>query len=206
MATSTLKKITPANIGAVNKAGDTMTGPLTMDSNLFGALGNTGFRSNVGDGALSYLSTSDDFYGSGNDWNHFIICNHGNGETYYNYVLRLPFGDSPKYKRQMGGTSAQTPWYDFLTSEKTVTVEQGGTGGTTKPSAREGIGIRYTNIAIPTSPTVTSIGSNYQIVNVFPFSPDPGITFSALLINGLWQIYCNKPGNGLVANILYFDI
>lgn len=122
--------LTPANIGAVNKAGDTMTGPLTMDSSLFGALGSTGFRIGVYPGALSYMATDDDFYGSGGGWGHFIICNHLNGETDYNYMLRLPFWDSPKYKRQMGSTSAQTPWYDFLTSEKTVTVLQGGTGMT----------------------------------------------------------------------------
>ena len=133
--------LTPANIGAVAKTGDTITGPLTMNSNLFGALGSTGFRITDESGALSYLCTADDFYGSGGGWNHFIICNHGDGATYYNYVLRLPFEDNPKYKRQMSSTSNQTPWYDFLTSEKTVSVLQGGTGATDAAGARNNIGL-----------------------------------------------------------------
>lgn len=174
-------EITPANIGAVAKTGDTMTGPLTMDSNLFGALGSTGFR-NVGpNGALSYLCTENDFYGSGGGWGHFIICNHGNGETYYNYVLRLPFWDSPKYKRQMGGTSAQTPWYDFLTSEKTVTVSQGGTGATTAAGAISKLFDIYGNDTrnYPNAPGVyrtvgTNIFSNLQ----------PGSLYGVLIIIG----------------------
>ena len=174
-------EITPANIGAVNKAGDTMTGPLTISDNLYGALGSTGFR-NVGpSGAFSYLCTENDFYGSGGGWGHFIICNHGNGETYFNYVLRLPFWDSPKYKRQLGSTSAQTPWYDFLTSEKTVTVLQGGTGATTAAGAISKLFDISANDArnYPNAPGV------YRTVGTNIFSHlQPGSTYGVLIIIG----------------------
>jgi hypothetical protein len=169
--------LTPADIGAVAKTGDTMTGPLTMNSNLFGALGSTGFRITDESGALSYLCTADDFYGSGGGWNHFIICNHGNGATYYNYVLRLPFGGSPKYKRQTGSTSDQTPWYDFLTSENTVTVLQGGTGATTPAGARNNLGIHtfHGNVEI------NSNGQGFISFSAFGLSSRPDVCFMEIV-------------------------
>ena len=158
--------------------GDTqINGNLRMNSNLFGALGSTGFRITDESGALSYLCTADDFYGSGGGWNHFIICNHGNGATYYNYVLRLPFGGSPKYKRQTGSTSDQTPWYDFLTSEKTVSVLQGGTGATTAAGARNNLDI-YT---FHGNVNINSNGQGFISFSDFGLSSRPNVCFMEVI-------------------------
>lgn len=72
----------------------------------------TGF----GDGNFTYLQTSGEFYGA-SGWAHYLISNHGNGASYYNYVLRLPFYSSPEYKRQTGNTSSVSGWHSFITSE-----------------------------------------------------------------------------------------
>ena len=75
-------------------------------------LNSTGFGSNT----LTYLQTSDDFYNN-TGWCHYLIANHGNGETYYNYTIGLPFYDAPMYQRQTGNTSARSGWQKFYTTE-----------------------------------------------------------------------------------------
>ena len=75
-------------------------------------LSSTGF----GSGTLTYCQTSDGFYGN-SGWCHYIIANHGNGETYYNYTIGLPFYDAPMYQRQTGNTSARSGWQKFYTTE-----------------------------------------------------------------------------------------
>jgi hypothetical protein len=72
----------------------------------------TGF----GSGTFTYLQTSGDFYGT-SGWAHYLIANHGDGATYYNYVIKLPFWDVPSYKRQTGSTSSVSGWHTFITSE-----------------------------------------------------------------------------------------
>ena len=76
------------------------------------SLSSTGF----GSGTLTYCQTSDGFYGN-SGWCHYIIANHGNGETYYNYTIGLPFYDAPMYQRQTGNTSARSGWQKFYTTE-----------------------------------------------------------------------------------------
>jgi len=63
------------------------------------------------------LQTSGDFYGN-SGWSHYLISNHGNGETYYNYVIALPFWSYPKYKRMSGGSAGS--WYNFHTTENVI--------------------------------------------------------------------------------------
>lgn len=86
-----------------------LTGNAATATNANG-LSSTGY----GNGNLTYYQTSSEFYGN-SGWSHYIIANHGNGETYYNYTIALPFWDVPKYKRLEGGTS--DGWHTFITSE-----------------------------------------------------------------------------------------
>ena len=67
-----------------------------------------------GNSELTYLQTSDPFYGN-NGWTHYLIANHGDGSSYYNFTLGLPFWGIPIYQRKMGGTDSG--WYTFWTSE-----------------------------------------------------------------------------------------
>ena len=75
-------------------------------------LNSTGF----GSGTLTYLQTSGDFYDN-TGWCHYIIANHGDGATYYNHTIALPFWDVPMYQRQEGNTSSRRGWQKFYTTE-----------------------------------------------------------------------------------------
>jgi len=46
-----------------------------------------------------------------------LICNHGDGASYFHYTIGLPFWGKPIYRRQTGSTSSVTSWYTFWTSE-----------------------------------------------------------------------------------------
>ena len=66
---------------------------------------------------LSFYQTARSFDSSPEGWAHYIIANHGNGESYYHYTIRLPFWSIPQYRRQVGSTSDVTQWYNFITEE-----------------------------------------------------------------------------------------
>ena len=66
---------------------------------------------------LSFYQTQKSFDDSPEGWAHYIIANHGNGESYYHYTIRLPFWGIPQYKRQIGSTSNVSKWYKFITEE-----------------------------------------------------------------------------------------
>ena len=106
--------ITSGNIGSqsVNYANSASSASWASGATYANSIGSTGF----GDGNFTYLQTSGDFYGA-TGWAHYLIANHGNGATYYNYVIKLPFWGVPQYKYQTGNTSAVNGWYDFITSE-----------------------------------------------------------------------------------------
>lgn len=68
----------PSKTGTLAVTSDTVAGANCIAS--------TGY----GDGTLTYYQTSGAFNNS-DGWHHYIIANHGNGQTYYNFMLRLPF-------------------------------------------------------------------------------------------------------------------
>ena len=98
------------------------------------SISSTGFGNNT----LTYYQTDGDFYGN-TGWCHYIIANHGDGATYYNYTIGLPFWSSPMYKRQTGNTSATYGWYRFYTEEN-ITY---GTGSLTPGSSSLATGNIY---------------------------------------------------------------
>ena len=48
-------------------------------------------------------------------WASYIICNHGDGSTYYSQTIAFPFWGSPIYRRLEGGTNKG--WKKFYTEE-----------------------------------------------------------------------------------------
>lgn len=48
-------------------------------------------------------------------WATYLIGNHGNGASYYNQIIRLPFWGAPEYERLEAGT--RKGWYKFWTEE-----------------------------------------------------------------------------------------
>ena len=56
------------------------------------------------DGRISAQQTVESFNNSPADWASYIICNHGNGKTYYHQMLRLPFfSDTIQLQRRVDG-------------------------------------------------------------------------------------------------------
>ena len=74
------------------------------------AIASTGF----GNSNFTYLQTSSEFFGN-SGWAHYLISNHGDGSSYYNFTIGLPFWGVPIYKRLEGGT--EDGWHTFITSE-----------------------------------------------------------------------------------------
>lgn len=55
-------------------------------------------------GCISAQQTSESYNDSSADWASYIICNHGNGTTYYHQMLRLPFSsDTIQLQRRVNG-------------------------------------------------------------------------------------------------------
>ena len=56
------------------------------------------------EGCISAQQTAESFNNSSEGWASYIICNHGNGETYYHQMLRFPFfSDTIQLQRRVGG-------------------------------------------------------------------------------------------------------
>lgn len=72
----------------------------------------TGF----GDTNFTYYQSGEEFYDR-SGWCHYLISNHGSGESYYNYTIGLPFWGSPIYRRQEGNKDSRSEWHKFHTTE-----------------------------------------------------------------------------------------
>ena len=116
-----------ANLGAVKKSGDTMTGSLNIQ---------TAYAINIGTAAVSTWNRIS--YSNDGTNNRLIFHQRGqNGKYEY---FNLPNTSSP---------SADTH-YKILTTKSAVTIAQGGTGATTAAAARTALGITPENIgALP---------------------------------------------------------
>ena len=56
------------------------------------------------DGCISAHQTPESYNNSEASWASYIICNHGNGKTYYHQMLRLPFwSDTIQLQRRVNG-------------------------------------------------------------------------------------------------------
>jgi hypothetical protein len=76
------------------------------------SIASTGF----GDTNFTYYQSGEEFYDR-TGWCHYLISNHGSGESYYNYVIGLPFWGSPIYRRQDGNPNNRSEWHKFHTTE-----------------------------------------------------------------------------------------
>jgi hypothetical protein len=126
--------ITPANIGAVSRAGDTMTGPLTV----------TG---------ADILQTAGYFKGTTeNHPNHAIKLGHNND----NVLQFLEYGGQFDFYKSQSGTYTLLFQVKDGASAKPLPVNNGGTGATSESGARS-------NLKVPYSPGSTTVSSFSQI-------------------------------------------
>lgn len=69
----------------------------------------------LGSGNYTWYQTPGGLQQYTGSWASFLISNHGDGATYYNQTIIMPFWDAPMYMRKEGGTN-RGPWY-FITAE-----------------------------------------------------------------------------------------
>ena len=119
---------------AVTSAQGTFTN-LSSTNNIVGRVNGVANRG-FGSDELSYYQSSANFAGvwtSG--WASHIIGNHGNGSTYYNQIIHLPFWGPPQYSRQEGNTSTRKGPFAFCTSEASFTTAHTIQAGTLRATA-----------------------------------------------------------------------
>lgn len=102
--------------GTATRAGTATVSESCSGNSATATTSNSIGSSGYGSGNLTYLQTSDQF-NDNSGWCHYLIANHGNGETYYNYMIGLPFYSSPMYRRQTGNASSKSDWHKFYTTE-----------------------------------------------------------------------------------------
>lgn len=74
-----------------------------------------------GSNSLTYFQTDEEFAGLSATWRHYIICNHGNGETYFNRIIALDFfNDRISTSRMQNGT--REPWKALMFVDEFVPV------------------------------------------------------------------------------------
>lgn len=66
-----------------------------------------------GSNSLTYFQTNEEFAGLDATWRHYIICNHGNGETYFNRIIALDFFDDRILTSRLQGGERQ-PWKKLM--------------------------------------------------------------------------------------------
>jgi hypothetical protein len=88
----------------------------TWGINITGTAGNTTVvsSSGYGNGTYTWRQESGTFAGY-NGWASYLISNHGDGATYYNQTIIMPFWAAPRYSRLEGGTFRGP--YQFITEE-----------------------------------------------------------------------------------------
>jgi len=74
------------------------------------------------DSCISAQQQSKSFNNSSAEWASYIICNHGNGKSYYHQMIRLPFfSDTPQLQRRVSG--ALQGWRNFAMEGNSVSFK-----------------------------------------------------------------------------------
>jgi hypothetical protein len=125
-----IRYYTPANFRTVldvpTRGGSGASGSwgisVTGSSGSSNVVNNTGF----GSGSFSWYQASTGLQQYTGSWASFLISNHGDGSTYYNQTLIMPFWGAPQYMRKEGGTNYGP--YTFVTSENYTSYSPSLTG------------------------------------------------------------------------------
>jgi predicted heme/steroid binding protein len=86
------------------------SGYITSGSNVVGL-----YSSGWGGGNFTWYQSPGGLAPYGGSWASFLISNHGDGATYYNQTIIMPFWGPPQYSRKEGGTNKGP--YTFWTTE-----------------------------------------------------------------------------------------
>jgi hypothetical protein len=86
------------------------SGYITSGSNVVGL-----YSSGFGNGNFTWYQSPGGLSPYGGSWASFLVSNHGDGATYYNQTIIMPFWGPPQYMRNEGGTNRGP--YTFWTTE-----------------------------------------------------------------------------------------
>jgi Chaperone of endosialidase len=95
------------------------SGYITSGSNVYGLYSN-GF----GSSNFTWYQSPGGLQQYGGSWASFMINNHGDGSSYYNQTIIMPFWGAPQYMRKEGGTN-RGPW-TFWSTENYDPSHYGG--------------------------------------------------------------------------------
>jgi hypothetical protein len=109
-----------------------------------------------GSGNYTWYQSSGNWQTWTGGWASHLVSNHGDGSTYYNQILIMPFWGAPQYMRKEGGTNKGP--YTFITTENQASYAPSLTG--TGASGTWGISISGS------AATVSSIGAT-QVTNLY---------------------------------------
>lgn len=135
---SALRDINPANV-SVGSANYASSADKTR------ALKYTG----TGNSEITAYQTADSYMGR-SGWASYIICNHGDGSTYYSQTIAMPFWGSPIYRRLENGTDRG--WKKFYTEEAPPSWSE----ITGKPTIPNPTDYYWANNQITTSPKINA--------------------------------------------------
>jgi hypothetical protein len=107
----------------INITGNAATATSASGAISANAVGSTGY----GNGTFTWRQESGTFAGQ-SGWASYLISNHGDGATYYNQTLIMPFWSAPQYSRLEGGTFRGP--YVFLSTENYSSYALPLSGGT----------------------------------------------------------------------------
>lgn len=148
-----------AGIGAaVEKAGDTMTGPLALPSII-----NNNPSAGSGAGDADYTVKE-----SGINFRRSVLRTRWTAEDVARILFLYIASNNTNYTEyklpSFDASVTENKSYDILTSLSPVTVAQGGTGGATKAAAKQNLGVMHGLFSIPQ----ISSNSAGSVVVVFP--------------------------------------
>ena len=95
------------------------SGYITSGANVNGVY-STGF----GNGNFTWYQSPGGLQQYGGSWASFLVSNHGDGATYYNQTIIMPFWGAPQYMRKEGGTNRGP--YTFWSTENLDPNSVGG--------------------------------------------------------------------------------
>lgn len=144
----------------------TISGSISGSSASSNALNNVGY----GNGNHTWYQTSSNFQTWTGGWASHLISNHGDGSTYYNQILIMPFWGPPQYMRKEGGTNTG-PWV-FLTTENYTSYVPTTTGG--GASGTWSINVTGSAGSATTATTATNIAGG--AANRIPYQTGAGAT------------------------------
>lgn len=150
---------------------------------------NTGF----GSGSFTWYQTSVGLQQYTGGWASFMINNHGDGSSYYNQTIIMPFWDAPMYMRKEGGTNRGP--YTFLTTENYNSINYPTANNAIRASGNFYIDTNYGR-------GIVGVYSSYRYQGVFAMGDSYKLADDGTTTGSLYGMAWSHPNAGGAAGNL----